>query len=1482
MADNTLEQWIQHADALATQGRWDDALAVYHRILEHDPRNLDVRERVISISIKKADYQEVIHQHMTCAEIFRVDGDPEAAIDCYDKILRLEETVQNKGAAIKPGQGDDLSHVQALVGQFKPEIFYQIGRFNLERQAVDVALQYLRKSHELHPGRWQTHMALGQAYMEKELDKEAIGEFQEVLRLAPEESAQAYEMLGEVFVRQGRSPHTTMVWFQHAGEFYLKKGLLDDAVRTYERILTLDPSNRDIINHLGELYLKQGAREKAVQVYFTLAQMYEPEGVLDKVITLYENIVQLDPGNEHARNKLIAIYQGIVERDPSNYGMRMRLIEALQQRGMTAEAVRHYFAIAQSHIERGMLDDAVKVSRKLLELDPNNVQAREILGDIYLKKDMPQESMDMFQQVVKIHRARGDENAALEAQQRLIQLFPSASELIYQVAISLKEQGNYQGALVELERILADKPTDMAAHIYRSECLRALNKFPEAIQAYAHILTADPYNVEVRKNLIDALIVIQRPDDASIQVDQLIQLKVPEPERLGYRHRILQLHLDKNNLEKFEVEIKKLPDQDEQKLVFHKEMVKRYLDAGNLEKAFEGLPQIPRSDRERNRLVTRMLEIPLASGDLETAAAAIYRLPEDDPLRLSFQRRLVLSYLDAGRLDEAASECNRLPENDEARPGFTQRLIAAFLQSGRLDQATEEINRLAEGDPLRISFMGQLIEAYLSSGDLDRAAQEVARLDAADEIRPQYGRRIIQAYLNAGRFEEAERDIFALDDEDPEKRSFLRLLAQKFLTMGELERMREIVMKMPDDMEEKHQYLDGLVHNYLDQGDLVRARAEIYHMAEMVSGQGNHQEAERLYREILAYHPGDVEIRLRLSQEIAAQGEMERAREGMLVLAGRFHREGNATSAADIYTRILDLDPRNLNARYKLGSLWAQQGQTAQALEQFSTLAKVYLEQNLHEVAQRVLYRILKLDPKDIPHRRQMIGLLIRNLRFDDATKHYRQLMTIYLERGEVDEALSCVREIINLQPLNLELRQSLGAMFLKAGFLEQGQSLLEELFQSYREKNDVERQLKTLGTLVESFEENEQWESALEYRERVADLLRDNEQWPRAQAEYLHILQGYLHRGHKEQADPIFVKMIDGAFRDRSVPELTHVLESLEEQLRESGRPAVALVVRERLATVMERMDDWDRALALLDSVSNLYLEMGDVEQGLTFRRRAADLALGHERTDQGIEHLFLLAQSLIEQRGLEAARPVLDELRRTAAGDVRFLERVADVVFSQGLFEEARPIYHEVLEMEPGRPEALSRIAIIYAREGRLEEAAGVAKQIFAKGLVPMIIEEYKHVTGYKPHDAGSHIRLGQFYQQLGFLEEAISEFLAAAQDPAKLLLSYNHLALCFSQQGYRKLAIRQLQKALDLPGFEEEDLLETRFNMANALEEEGLHKEALGAFQECYAVDIRYRDVAQRIEQILEVMQSAGGGNGEIQADGPSEEDLEGLMG
>lgn len=1450
MADRRkIEALIQQADALAGQGKWDAALEIYRQVLESTPDDVQVREHVLNIAQKRGEYGEVVNQYMALAEIFASQGEDQEAMARYQEIQKLEESVRKKGFGPQ-----EAAEIQARVAQVKPQIFLRMGRYYLDQGRGEEAHDLLTGSLELEPGNWETHMALGRSFMARGMDKEAIGEFQEVVRLAPNEAAQAYEMLGEVFIRAGRPPQTTVVWFRNAGELFMQRRQMTDAIRTYERILEFEPRNKDVLVRLGEIYAGEGLTAQAVATYRTLAEIYTEEGLLDKVIHFYEKLLDCDPQNEEARNQVIDIYRNILSRDPSNTSVRLRLVENLLRRGMTREAGEHQLALARSHLERGMVEEAVPVARKLLELDPDNIEARKLMGEIYRKKDMGSEALAEFQQVVRLYREAGNEKAALDFQHQLVEMFPEASDLQYQVALTLRSQGDREGAMRELLRLVADRPDDLLARIYLAEEYVALDRWEDAVETYRLVLAQEPGRIDVRKRLIKYFLESGRLDEAPGEIDAL---PGEDFEKSTFVNRLLERFLETGRTDDVETHLARLPDEDERKVGFRKELIKRYLDANDLQRADAAMPLVPRSDKERNRLVTRLMELYLTSGQLETAAELINRLPAEDPLRLSFQRRLIGSYLESARFDDAAAELQRLPEADESRPDFVSRLIGGLMAADRLEDAVREIERLPEGNPARNSFMGQMIEAYLSSGQIDRAAEEVGRLAREDEIRPRFRRRIIQAYLNANRLDDAERDILALNEGDPEKRSFLRLLLQKLEATGQVDRLREMVLSLPDDMEEKQQYLDGLVHNYLVSGDPGKARQEIYQMAESVSATGGHYEAERLYRELLAYHPADVEIRLRLSQEVASQGQLERAREGMLVLAGRFHKEGNATSAADIYSRLLDIDPDNLNARYRLGHIWAEQGQTAQALEQFALLAKTYLQQNLPEAAQRVLHKILELDAKDIPHRRQLIGLLTRNLRFDEATEHYRSLLGIHLDRGELDEARNCVREIVNLQPLNLELRQRLGEMFLKAGFLEEGQKLMEELASTYKGRGDHEHVIQVYWTLSRTFEQNQQWETALEYRERVADEHVEADQWKEAQEEYLHALEHYLLRGRKERTDPLFVKLIDGFFRHKNVPEGISRLEKLEESLLDQNRKGLALIVKDRLAGIMERLEEWDRALELVESISARYLELGEPDQAISYCRRGADLALNHDRAQHGVELLFRLAGLLVSHRGLEATRPVLDELRRRSGGDASTLERIGDVLFNHGLYEEARPIYNEILEREPDRAESLSRVAIIYAREGRLEEAAGLARQIFAKGLFGRILEEYKQAVGYAPNDAGSHIKMGEFYRQMGFLEEAIGEFQQASRDPGKMLQAFNQLAMAFREKGYRDLAIRQFQKALEQPGFSDEELLDLRYNLAQILEEEHRYKEALQAYQECLVVDLSYRDVSERVDLLFEKM-------------------------
>ncbi|CAN0416355.1 unnamed protein product, partial [Phaeothamnion confervicola] len=115
-----------------------------------------------------------------------------------------------------------------------------------------------------------------------------------------------------------------------------------------------------------------------------------------------------------------------------------------------------------------------------------------------------------------------------EFQQRLISIFPQAADLQYQVAIALKERGDFGGALQELQRILTGRPDDIVALGHRAECLVAIQRMDEASTTYARIVQLDPSQVDVRRALIAALLQLNKPEEAS---QQLSALAADDPKR---------------------------------------------------------------------------------------------------------------------------------------------------------------------------------------------------------------------------------------------------------------------------------------------------------------------------------------------------------------------------------------------------------------------------------------------------------------------------------------------------------------------------------------------------------------------------------------------------------------------------------------------------------------------------------------------------------------------------------------------------------------------------------------------------------------------------------------------------------------------------------------------------------------------------------------------------------------------------------------
>ncbi|MDQ7822105.1 MAG: tetratricopeptide repeat protein [Candidatus Eremiobacteraeota bacterium] len=1150
MSSKEFEMFVKQGDTLATQGKLDEAVDMYQRALQFEPQNSNVRRNIVNIFMKKGEFDIAVQEYLNWARACQERGALDDALTVYQEIIGLEGQAAKKSFLMgqRGGSGEQLKD---LVNNIKGEIFYQMGMILQTKGHLDDSIQYLRACYELSPQDAKVHMALGQAYMKKGMDKEAVGEFQEVVRLAPADAAYAYEMLGEIYIRGGRTPQGTIVWFRNAGELYMKNNQLVDTIRAFERILNFEPRNKEVLQRLSEIYAQKGSVEKAVECIKKLAQIYTEEGLLDKVVGLYERLNDIDPDNVEVRKKLIDIYRQILKMDPGNLTARHKLIGLLLNDGNSEEAIPEFLSLASTYLEKGMLVEGLSVCQKMLDIDPNNLKANEILGEIYYRQGQHQVALDQYLHVVKILRERGDEEKANSLNKELVVKFPDQVDLYYQEAIKEKENGNFDSALKILENILRNTPGYKQALFAKADIHVKMDEWHVAYETYQKILELEPTNTDVRKILLE--------------------------------------------------------------------------------------------------------------------------------------------------------KC---------------------LEEGDLEQALDETKKISE----------------------------------------------------------------------------------------------------------------------------------------MLFGKADYREVENIYRKILAFVPDNIELRERLCEVQAARGHIEKAINGYLVVFNIYLRMEMLEEAIRMCNRILDLSPENMIAHRSLGALYKRVN-VREALVQYSKLAQLYLAKSLDIPATLILNEILEIEPENITFRQNLIDILVKQIRFEEATDHYKYLMVNYLKENEVEKAQEVVREIIALQPFNLELRQNLSQIFLEQNHLEEAQKLLEELVQLYLDKGEISKVIELNLKMAELVKAQSNMSLYWDYREKIASLFYRDNQVQNALSQYSEIIKELIRQGDFDREREIFTMVEEVYFKEGLADEGIKSFERMVSELFHEGVMEGALCLQEQIEKMYERKDDWGKALEILGFMAYQYEDLGNISQALRVKERIASIHLNAQSTQEVIEVYFGMIELHLKQRELAQALGLFQQIQEWKPESLDFIFRMAEALFSNGFLEEAKPLYEKIVEAEPGHYEGMTRLAIIHAKHGALELAVNFAKQVVSKGLMSRIVEEYKKAVQVGNDEAMAHINLGLFYEEMGFMEEAIMEYQKASKDHAHILEAHTLLGKAFKKEGFTRLAIKQFQRALDLD-FSDEDLQEIRYNLGLTYQEMGTIEDALGMFQECYAIDIRYKDVSEKINELSQILSDSEG--------------------
>ena len=153
----------------------------------------------------------------------------------------------------------------------------------------------------------------------------------------------------------------------------------------------------------------------------------------------------------------------------------------------------------------------------------------------------------------------------------------------------------------------------------------------------------------------------------------------------------------------------------------------------------------------------------------------------------------------------------------------------------------------------------------------------------------------------------------------------------------------------------------------------------------------------------------------------------------------------------------------------------------------------------------------------------------------------------------------------------------------------------------------------------------------------------------------------------------------------------------------------------------------------------------------------------------------------------------------------------------------------------------------------------AVDAAARVDLMGMFGELKEELEQDQAAGDDDPETHYNLGVGFREMGLLEEAIGEFQKVCQAVDRghafpqIMQAYTWLAQCFLDKGLPEAAIRWYEKALKLPGIDDEAQTALHYELASAHETAGNKPAALDHFTAVYASNIDYRGVAERIQAL-----------------------------
>ena len=672
-----------------------------------------------------------------------------------EKIPQEDPGAHNNLAIVYYNKGLYQEAIEELEKALDINPNFVLARNNLEiilrkTGKLEEKVEQLAQSIEKDPHDEKKILELADTYVKLNKHSHAIVYYKKVLDANPD-SYDAHFGLGTTLkhlgkyddaldeMKQALGLNSTHEVYRALGEIYLRKGVIDMAIKNLQEAITMDDSSAESHFLLGFALGEKGRAQESIEAV-------KKAIALNPSLAQGEASIPVDVEAHRDHWEFLKKQLGITSMAGDSYQIHYNMGMSYRNKGLFDEAEREfkeclktkdddpslYYAIAEAEIFLYKFDEAIHNLQRALQRDFDAVKYANALGVAYILTGQFSNALEWFEKVlVQDERdANALNNIAVaqynlgDVEQALVNYKKSVdagnTDARFNLAMHDLKQGDYDRAIELLDGDTLD------AHFGRGLVYMEQGDDEKALNSFRYVLELAPHHAGAYYNMGFIATRMGRYEDS-----------------LSYIRRGMEIE----------------PNYDNEK--YHLSLDPALSDFGPY---YIPKLQAPATEIVDNVIVPQAVspdellteaESLLGKNEVNEALVKVDEALEIDP---DASRAVVLKAEILYHHNEAEAAIKLLADYQQNHPGVVEVLgsYARMLnEKGRIQEAKEVYASLSELEPDNLSWLNEVAELSYSLGEEDEALSSYRKIHERDKENVAANLRLLKLYLDKKRLDEA-------------------------------------------------------------------------------------------------------------------------------------------------------------------------------------------------------------------------------------------------------------------------------------------------------------------------------------------------------------------------------------------------------------------------------------------------------------------------------------------------------------------------------------------------------------------------------------------------------------------------------------------------------------------------------------------------------------------------------------------------------